>query len=140
MKLTDEQVTKLIEIARAGDNFKEDSYFSDYGKNLPRMMIHGKVLVDRWNNITEKFIFNTQNKEMVDKCLRLWADGNSYKYNGQYIWGADVEYSDALPYDRILYVSNLDRIDEIISISDDDLDDSLKNGRALALIPMSQKQ
>lgn len=139
MKLTDEQITKLIEISKTGENFEEDSYFSDYANSLPRIMIHGKVLIDRWQNITEKFIFNTQNKEMVDKYLKVWPDGRSTGYNGKHIWGADVEYSDALPYDRILCVSNLDRIDEIISISDDDLDDSLKNGRAVALIPMPPK-
>lgn len=146
MKLTNEQITKLIEIAKKGDNFKEDNYFSDYDKDLPRMMIHGKVLVDRWYNVTEKFIFNTQNKKMVDKCLKLWSDGKTTGYtgyDGKHIWGADVEYSDVVPHDRILCLSNLDQIDTIINIvvdTENDLDDPLKNGRPVAIIPMPQKQ
>jgi hypothetical protein len=101
MNLSSIQIEKLIKIAESGDNFKEESYFKD-DKNLSRRLLHGKVLIDRWNLITISFIFNTCHKNYVNQEL-ITYDSN-YDKSLPNIWGADISFYDEMPEDKILVI------------------------------------
>jgi len=138
MKLSDDEIQKLIKIAENGENKRADICFryENDGNILAGRLLEGKILVDRWCNVTNCVIFNTQHENFVNQTLRTWAskknNPNSY-YDGLHIWGADIEYSDAIPLNKILLagmpISN--KIDDV-----SEFNESTMNGRFTAIIPM----
>lgn len=147
MNLSKNQIETLVKVGKAGDNGVGQVHNWDGASDhsLPLRLLEGKVLVDRWNNITTKIVFNTCYKDLVNKNLDLWARGKDRSYyhrdeNKSHIWGADILFDDNISIGEILLFSNEDRLNEImdpiVDIDDDSFDNQIDNGRAIAVIPM----
>lgn len=145
MMLAREQIVTLHKIAKNGDN-RSGRYNVNKSSeaSLPLRMLEGKVLVDRWGNITEVFAFHPKNEELVHSKLREFANkqtSSTEHYDGESLWGADIVFSDAVPEDEILVISNLHRLEELLDpVEDDGCDDQcIDHGRALATVLMPSK-
>lgn len=139
MNLSKEQIETLIKVGEAGDNDLGLRTIESSKNSLCNRLIEGKVLIDRWENITTKILFNTEHDKFVDEQLSKneYYHNDGKKFN---IWGADIIFSDHVPSNKILMLSNEDRIEElmdpVIDEDDDDFDSKIDNGRAIAVIPM----
>jgi hypothetical protein len=140
-----EQIKTLIEVGEAGDNGRQNGRVKNWSgpsdRSLILRLLEGKVLVDRWNNVTTKICFNPQHEDIVIKHLTTYANAQGEdNYDGSYLWGADIVFHGAVPSDKILMFSNEDRLSEVMNpvtdSSSDVFDDQIDNGRAVAVIPM----
>lgn len=142
---SDDVIAKLIEIGKSGVNAQPDEYFKD-NENFMLRLIQGKVLVDRWNNVTSVIMFNPKHRNFVNNEIeKYYRERNYGTFDGKTLWGADLMYSDVVQEDRILLVGVLDRLDETLDFISpnyqkdlNELDHQIDEGRAVALIPMVQ--
>lgn len=138
MNLSKKQIDTLISVGDNGDNGKSSMKISS-NNLLKSRLIEGKMLVDRWGGATEIIVFNTAHKKFVHDHLMI---NNDYYIPGyvDHIWGADIIYSEHMPENKILCLSNSDRLNEIMDPAldkdDDNFDCQIDNGRAIAVLPM----
>jgi hypothetical protein len=112
-------------------------------KSLLQILLDGKILIDRWGNLTTNIVINPKHKNYIDNI----SNHKNFHINKSIynIWAVDIEYSDDVPEEYILFFANEESTNDLYH--EDDIDKSqfivLNSGkkiseRAIAVIPMIQ--
>ena len=85
-------------------------------KDFKRNLIESKILVDRWNKVTEIFIVSPSDADRFLELDDVRIDSENKNLLGR-LWGATVIKSDKIPANTIVAVDNFDFEEEIIASS-----------------------
>lgn len=133
-----DQVDALVKIAESGENKRTDDLPGN--RSLILRMIEGKVLVDRWENITVCFVFNSQ-------CEKFVKEQICKKYNdsdGSNVWGASIIFTEHLPLNKILVmgypvdIANIHKFESFKLKTIEELCKLENFGRCVAIVPMPE--
>ncbi len=104
---TKEQIDNWIAIGLAGDNHRKENIFIDRFEigSIKRDLLEMKVLVDRWDTVTEYFIFNSIVKDFIRSHLDGLESLSCKDDNMDLIWGSKIHYSDNIPIDKCMAFS-----------------------------------
>ncbi len=105
--------------------------------SLAKRLVEGKILVDRWGNLTTNIIFNIKHKNFVDTKLCTNNGYGKSKDGSSHLWGADILFSEEIPENDILLFS--DDYDYSCVHSTDE-EEIIDNQRKIALVPMLEYQ
>jgi hypothetical protein len=105
--------------------------------SLAKRLVEGKVLIDRWGNLTTNIIFNPSHRDFVENKLCYNSGYGKNKDGSSHLWGADISFSEIISENIILLFS--DSYDYSCTHSSDE-EEIIDNQRKIALVPMLEHQ
>lgn len=125
----------LLQVAKESKQnlWKGDSQTASLAKRL----VEGKVLIDRWGNLTTNIIFNPKYKDFVESKLYYNGGYSKNRDGSSHLWGADISFSEIVPENIILLFSDSYDYSCVHSTDEEEIID---NQRKIALVPMLEHQ
>lgn len=132
--MNDDRVKLLLQVVK---NCDQNVWKDDGSLSLVKRILDGKVLVDRWGNITTNIVFNPKHKEFVHSRLSANKGYGRDSDGSSYIWGADISFSEEVPSDIVLLLNEEYDYTSIYSTDEEEIRD---NQRKIALVPMIEHE
>ena len=106
IKHLEDNVNHYVKLALTGKNYDKIALKDNI--SLLRTILEAKVQVDRWDQVSNVFLFNLDNEDFVIKTL---GDKVSF-YNGSYhLWGAAIKFINDVPENKGMVLSLLNNGD-----------------------------
>lgn len=100
--ITSEKINHWLSIAPITNDVVVFDVGDDPFKRMKRFLVDLKVQIDRWDLLTEAFIFNENIKVLVGDVLKDKNINNDGTWN---MWGTDLLFSNDIPIDKVLAIS-----------------------------------